>query len=94
MKELKVMLKFILILITSLLMNTLTYADNKKIKEKTVIEKLRETINSTPSEKDMRDAFYQCWIDNIKANSTDSHTNVVALYCRNKTGFNPLNNNN
>lgn len=37
--------------------------------------------------KERKDSFYRCWIDNVKSNSTESHTNVVALYCSNKTGY-------
>ena len=36
-----------------------------------------------------KDAFFKCWLDNVKPNSSASHTEVVALYCSNKTGYKP-----
>ena len=84
MIELKVMLKFILILITFFLMNSFTYAESKKVNKNFLDDIVKEIEIEIKKEKD---AFYQCWIDNIKPNSTDSHTNVVALYCSNKTGY-------
>ena len=78
------MLKFILILITFFLMNSFTYAESKKVNKNFLDDIVKEIEKEIKKEKD---AFYQFWIDNIKPNSTDSHTNVVALYCSNKTGY-------
>ena len=53
-----------------------SYLDDieKKIKNKNKAEK---------------DAFFKCWLDNVKPNSSASHAEVVALYCSNKTGYKP-----
>ena len=80
------MLKFILISITFLLINTFSYAEGKKV-NKNFLSDIYKKIENMPTHKEIKDAFYQCWIDNINSNSTESHTNVVALYCSNKTGF-------
>ena len=81
------MLRYILVLALFLFMSKLSYADDKKIKAKTLKEELREIINNTKSNKEIKDEFLQCWFDNVKPNSTESHTKVVAIYCSNKTGY-------
>ena len=53
---------------------------------------LDRILKELEQEKIKEDNFYQCWLDNIKPNSTSAHSNVVALYCKNKTGHNPLKN--
>ena len=65
-------------------MNSFTYAESKKVNKNVLDDIVKEIAIEIKKEKD---AFYQCWIDNIKPKSTDSHTNVVAIYCSNKTGY-------
>ena len=54
---------------------------------KSYIDELRDLVNK--KNKAEKDAFFKCWLDNVKPNSTASHTEVVALYCSNKTGYKP-----
>ena len=80
--------KFTLMIILTIfvylfLYNFTSYAENTK-------SVLDEIVKEIEEEKIKKDRFYKCWLDNVKPNSTESHTNVVAIYCSNKTGYNPL----
>ena len=83
-KKISMFMNVIAIITYQCIYNFPSFADSEKKPFSDILKKI-DKANEEGNIK--KDRFYQCWFDNIKPNSTESHTNVVAIYCSNKTGY-------